>query len=320
MGVNAGRARRIVRGVSAACGLLLALPLPAWAAFQPGALYIYDAPSSFFGTPGRIWEFDPANGENRIFLSDISGVSGMVFTPDGSRLRVARSTTSEILEIDGDGNRKTVLDRDDGVRNPFGAPSIAYDSRGNFYACGGNAIRKFPADGGPMSILVGGLVDPLGGAIGVGLNDDVFYRSGSRLYRIPQVGTPELIDSSSPGAREQPLAIADNGDVYAIGLGFESRPALIRWRQGLPGTRETLATYVGLSQEVSMTYSAFDQTIYIANSTQILAYDTRTSTFFTAGAAFGGGVEFGWQTVAYVPEPATSLLLLMMVSGLHRRR
>jgi hypothetical protein len=213
-----------------------------------------------------------------------------------------------------------VLTRADGVRNPFGVPSIAYDSGGNFFVCGGNEIRKFPAGGGPSSLLVGGLPDPLGGAIGVGLNDDIFHRTGSRLYRIPQVGTATLIDSTSPGAREQPMAIADNGDVYAIGLGFESRPALIRWRQGLPGTRETLATYVGLSQEVSMTYSAFDQTIYIANSTQILAYNTRTSSFYTAGAAFGGGVEFGWQTVAYVPEPATSLLVLMMVSGLRRRR
>ncbi|MBI5866595.1 MAG: hypothetical protein HZB38_19180 [Planctomycetes bacterium] len=82
---------------------------PVRAGFVPGRLYVSGSAGPCEEGPNQaVFEFDPVTRESRMFAQlpePICGfMTGLAFTPDGSRLRASVWDSSSIVEIDGDGN------------------------------------------------------------------------------------------------------------------------------------------------------------------------------------------------------------------------
>ena len=130
--------------------------------FTPGHVFVATAGICQPGHPpdrDRVFELDPQTGELTFFrslpLNECAGIQGLVFTPDGSRLRAAFAWTSQVVEFDPQGNYEVVLDVTDGLAGPGANNSLAYDPQGNFYVANYTTgeILRFPVDGGPAEVL-----------------------------------------------------------------------------------------------------------------------------------------------------------------------
>jgi len=140
---------------------------PARAQFVPGHVFLPRPTTSLcetdiFGVPydeEYIYEINPEDGSTRLFATiprELCGnISGMVFSPDGRRLRVASEFLAAILEFDPQGNLSIPLYWVDGISSVNGPNCIAYDDDGNFYVAnyGASNVLMFPAEGGPAEVL-----------------------------------------------------------------------------------------------------------------------------------------------------------------------
>ena len=149
--------------LSGSIAVLFSSGLTTGGEFVPGHIFVSHIPNIFCAKPpeieppDRILEIDPETGEFSLFveLPECKHMTGLTFTPDGTRLRASALVTSEILEFDPDGKFTVVLDADDGISGPGGTNNITYDGEGNFYVvnAGSNTLMRFPPDGGPGTVL-----------------------------------------------------------------------------------------------------------------------------------------------------------------------
>ncbi len=148
----------------------------------------------------RIWEIDPQTGQATVFVQipeEMCGfLTGLVFTPDGSRLRASMWLRGEIVEFDSEGNMTIALDVTDGIACPWGFNNLAHDAEGNFYVahqCPENILR-FPADGGPPTVFADA-------ADGVDQVEAIAFAPDGDLYVARNFPFAELWD----GSRERDL-------------------------------------------------------------------------------------------------------------------
>ena len=152
------------KSIYAAALAVIVLAIPARGQFIPGHVFVSqarDEPCNFPSVANdRIWEIDPETGEFRLFVElphqeFCALLSGLTFTPDGTRLRASAWARHAILEFDSEGNFTVVLDLFDGIAFPGGFNNLAYDEDGNFYVVNsfGNGLLRFPADGGPRTVF-----------------------------------------------------------------------------------------------------------------------------------------------------------------------
>lgn len=308
----------------------LSMATPAVAEFIPGRLYIADpAIENCWGLYPNdrdlIWEVDPATGASRIFAQVVwpsCGVlSGLAFTPDGSRLRASNFLHSQILEFDGDGNYSVALDSRDGVVGPFGSNNLAYDPAGNFFVVTSwPNIMRFPAGGGPGSVFAGPAQGVSGlNAIAAGPGGEIYYlKSGSpndRIIRFSPKGVPTLFPADIGLAAS--ITVDDRGDLYVFsGLG------VFRYAGGNPQDRTLIAPPPAVFDNPSMTFSPLDGNIYLGGGGYIYSLDRTTGITELVSIA---RMPERWSApgigmAVFVPEPATYLVFLFAGAVTLRRR
>jgi len=246
------KAKQQVLGI----GLVLALGGAAFAEFTPGHVFVsYPAGklcAGGFATWDQIWEIDPATGENRLFV-ELSGddcgiVSGLAFTPDGSRLRASLLLKNQIVEFDSQGRMTVLYDSTDGISGPFGFNNLAYDRQQppNFYVlnAGTGKILRFPPDGGAPTVFADSSDGILGrGAIAFAPDGDMYFANlagGWYVQRITPEGDGFLFEDY--GNLICPVAVTadDAGSVY-IGLTrTNGQGDLLRYEAGDPASKELL--------------------------------------------------------------------------------
>ena len=210
----------------------------------------------------RIWEINPDTGEATLFAElpvEMCGfLTGLAFTPDGTRLRAASLLRSWILEFDSEGNVSIVLDSSDGIACPWGFNNLAYDAEGNFYV--GNCTRdilRFPADGGPATVFAdaadGVAGDGAGGAIAFAADGDLYFTNTfvdgiGVVRRITPDGNAFPFDEYTGLDRPKAILGDRSGHIY-VGLG---NGEIFRYRAGDPASKELFAVFAGGRHSMAM--------------------------------------------------------------------
>ena len=240
----------VARAVATLTGVIVgtAAGVAPAAEFVPGMIYIGDSYTTIcdYG-PHRIWEVNPWTGEARVFVSDDDCplFTGLRFTPDGSRLRVAATRFRSVREIDADGNMVTVLDQSDGL---FGPRHMAYDAEGNFYLNDGGTIERFAGEGGPREVVADFFDGVRGGStIAFAADGDLYLAPGkngavqeSQDYVLrfdPKTWEASIFDSDFPLIGDPTNVVTDrSGYVY---LNFQR--TIYRYRAGDPDSRTVIS-------------------------------------------------------------------------------
>jgi sugar lactone lactonase YvrE len=258
-------------------------------------------------------------------------LNGMTFTPDGQRLRVASESSSEILEFDGDGNWSVVLNSLDGIDNPLGGNSIAYDRSGNFFVFNdGKAINpkimKFPGGKPPGSLFAGPSQGVRAGPspIAAAPDGNLYYNPSTygpllipgAILRYAPDGSVSLFDIFE-GQGITSLAVDAENNLYVSTQSIGPSAGIWRYENGNPTTKqqvssELLAGAIALSPDGGTLYS----------NGGIVAIDLNTGAKKLLGTypPVTGSPGWGAGLALYVPEPSSLLCLTMMWLVLLRRR
>lgn len=283
------------------------------AQFTPGHIYISDTAQKNCQGPvepdDRIWEVDPVTGSVSLFVTtphELCGnMSGLAFKPDGSALRASVFLTSSILEIDGDANVSVALDSNDGIAGPFGFDNIAYDPQGNFYVHNINDLLRYPADGGPPTLLAEfGTFGPLD----VASDGDVYFGGFDTIFRISPAGEVVPLFTFTTLGDILSLAVDSQENIFVTFAG-----SIYRFDDDNPSSAQLLAS--GFSAFVSLTMSLDESAVYAFDFGHLYAVDASTGamTLITDQGPLGGG-----GLAVAVPE-ATSATLLIVGAGLARK-
>lgn len=301
------RAKRIILFASAWIFVLAAAP--AWAQFVPGHVFVSDPASDFCFHGGelywdRIWEIDPETGEVTLFAEFFADdcrffITGLVFTPDGCRLRASAMLTDEILEFDSDGTWTVALDATDGISAPWGSNNLAYDAEGNFYVvnAGSRTIMRFPAVSGPGVILADNADGILGdGPIAIATNGDVYFGNTQLeryVLRVTPQGDPSIFDRYAIINVPYSVTADDAGSVY-VALGGEGG-GIYRYDASDPKSKQLLASSPVFSKFYAMTMMSNQKGIYTVASTtkQLLTVDVGDGSIKTLAEIADGTVPVG---------------------------
>jgi len=268
-----------------AMGLALALGGAAYAEFTPGHVFVSYAAAKFCGEAGtnwdQIWEIDPETGESSLFVElsgeDCGYVSGLAFTPHGSRLRVSLAIKNQIVEFDSEGHMTVLYDSTDGISGPFGFNNLAYDRQQppNFYVlnAGTGRILRFPPDGSPPTVFADSSDGILGsGSIAFAADGDLYFANLSGdwyLQRITPEGEGFLFDSYGNTICPSALTADDAGGVY-VGLVGVGVAEVYRYIAADPTSKTLLASGFPFGGFHVMTMFPDQTGIYVATSSEEL--------------------------------------------------
>lgn len=289
--------------------------------FPSGHVYIADGAAWFCakqyldGGIDRIWEVDPETGEVSLFAEltgeDCGSLSGLVFTPDGTRLRAASTLTSRILDFDPDGRMTVAYDLEDGVFLPLGTNCMAYDRNGDFYVVDEflNAILRFPADGGAATTFAGEEqgVDG-GGSIAFTTNGDLYYgnlggAAGNLLWQLMPSGDSNLFDSY--GFIYTPTCVAANvmGNVFVT---LETNE-VIQYTQDAPASRTVVYQFSSGLPFHAIVPATGQSKLYVAKAEQYLGpsslYALELASGVLSEVAFLPESNNAWTGIATAPFP-----------------
>ncbi len=277
----------------------------AWGQFKCGNVFVAESSNRFCHeppdySPDRIWELNPATGEVKLIaeipVSDCTFLTGLAFTPDGTRLRASALLRNEIWEFDSEGNWTTVLDASDGIACPWGYNNLAYDAEGNFYVandCGGN-ILKFPADGGPGTVFTSGTgsLDALAFAADGDLYFTTILNNSERLMRVTPEGTVTEFDNYGSLTRAAALTSDRSGNIY---VALTQGGGLVKYEAGNSASKETIAT-IACGTQCSMTMSPDQSQIYFHRGGKLFGVNlingtnTLLANYVTPPFGFTGGI------------------------------
>ncbi len=295
------------------------------AAFQPGHIYVTATYLTGFRAPGRIFEINPTTGASRIFaeFEYQESPNSLVFTPDGSRLRVVRQ--GSVFELDGDGRMLGPVYGPGVGPYPYfpsgSANAMAYDRAGNFYL-GDQArgILRFPADTSPAEWFADVPGTGMSGPFAVSpdgkhtwyLDNDLY-----RLFHINEQGKLTLMDDGFLLPLRSTIAVDDEGNCY---ITRASRGGIYRYTPDKPSDGAFLSTGIGGGTLDSMTYNTRDGMIYLASGNIVSRIDP-LSGFTELVAEFGVFPSMPARGVAiYVPEPAYLSMAPLVVLFCRRAR
>lgn len=314
-----------VRGILIAAGVALVLAGGARGEFVPGRVFVARAPGKVcnlqaeFGGD-RIWEIDPATGEATLFVQipeEMCGfLTGLAFTPDGSRLRASMWLRNEILEFDSERNFTVVLDSNDGILCPKGSNNLAYDAAGNFYVVNEctRTILRFPAEGGPPTVFADA-ADGVGagGAIAFAADGDLYLAHFFFEYEVRRItpdGNASSFDTFGNIFPVHTVTADDSGNVYVVvETSGNLTSSLFRYQAGDPESKDVLAVLpiggqnsLAMSPDQSMIYVNAFNTIGGGTSGRVLRIDVVDGNVTTL-AEFGDGLLGVPTGMAVVPIP-----------------
>ena len=313
--------------------LFLALSLStflpsALADFVPGRLYVSGTAGPCEKGPNQaVFEFDPVTRESRMFAqlpeAFCGFMTGLAFTPDGSRLRASVYDSSSIVEIDGNGNISVAYDFTDGLRGPYGNNNLLYDDDGDFYVVNSEAdnILRFPQDTGPPEIFATGADGVIfAGPLARAGNNDIYYGAQSirdPIYRITGRGQSEIFDWL-PGDMRLSSMVSDlEGNLFVL-----ANRAIFRYENGDPSTRRQLTSFGGTPGGAVVTLSDDGSTLFAALGSGMYAIDPLTGQFTTLGSVTNPTHEIGWGLAYAIPEPGTLGLFICAIAmvGVRQQR
>jgi sugar lactone lactonase YvrE len=267
----------------------------------------------------RIWEFDPATGNSRVFaeLPDdghCGFITGLTFTPDGSRLRASVYNPSAILEFDSDGNFTTALGPPDGVFGPLGGNNIAYDRDDNFYVLGGLRILRFPAEGGPGEIYgdnPNGIIGP--GPIALAPNGNLFYGPANAqvrtIWRFTGPGQSAIFDTLPSNTSLASLAVDSAGNVFA-----STDSGIYRYSGGDPATRTWISPVGGAGGYSAMTLAPDESALFVSDASRISSVNpvTGESRLLVTLPVEPEFENAGYGIAVAIPEPAALACFVLL--------
>lgn len=194
--------------------------------------------------PEFVWEVSPRSGYAVEFADrndGLCGPTGMIFSPDGTRLRVANSTGNTIMDFQPDGTGVVVYEARDGISRPGRNNGMTFDRQGNFFVLSEGSLRiiKFPldqrlpqifADQSDGIVRSGGLVADAAGNL---------YLGQSRyLLRFTPTGEVSVFDDfGTTNFTIRTLAIDDAGDLYAGVSWWPAHDRIYRYENADPSRR-----------------------------------------------------------------------------------
>ena len=248
---------RTVVGLLVVC---FAIASPARAQFQRGDLYVAAWPDKIYRVEPGTWTVTPfADASDRL-----NGVSAITFSP-AAQLLCSDFHVGKLLQFDAFGDGSVVFDKSSGLSGPYGESGLAFDASGGLYVADFNlqAIRYFPADGGPASLLAGpaqGIVFPDGLAVAANGDLLVANRGAKNLLRIAPTGEVAVFDNLPDDAFS--IAVRSNGDLYvACGLA----PKIYRYPGGDASQRKLFATFPRNSGNPALQFSPDESTLYFTS-------------------------------------------------------
>ncbi|MBI5866592.1 MAG: hypothetical protein HZB38_19165 [Planctomycetes bacterium] len=287
---------------------------PAFADFIPGRLYVSGSAGPCDEGPNQaVFEFDPVTRESRMFAQlpeEICGfMTGLAFTPDGSRLRASVWDSSSIVEIDGDGSISVAYDHTDGLAGPYGSNNLLYDDDGDLYVVnsGADTILRFPQDAGPPEVFATGADGVIfAGPLARAGNNQVYYGAQSirdPIYRISGPGQSEIFDWLPGDMRLSSMVSDAAGNLFVL-----ANRAIFRYDSGDPTTRRQLTTFGGTPGDTVITISPDGRVLYAALGSGMYAINPSTGGSEFLGTVTNPTHEIGWGLAVAVPEPCAGIL------------
>ncbi|MCC6360955.1 MAG: hypothetical protein IT450_19620 [Phycisphaerales bacterium] len=243
-------------------------------------------------------------------------MTGLTFTPDGSRLRASVYHQSAIVEFDSAGTMSVALGPGDGIAGPLGGNNIAYDREEKFYVAGGRRIMRYPAEGGPGEVY-GDISDGVrgDGPIALGPNGDLFYGLAGlvtfrEIFRFTGPGQSEVFDTLPQNTSLGSLAVDAAGNVFAATSG-----GTYRYDAGDPARRTWISPAGAAGGPSSMTYSTYEDALYIASSNRITRIDPHSgeTELLVTLPVDTEYEDSGYGVAIAIPEPATASLVALVV-------
>jgi len=209
---------------------MLTGPVIAQTSFTRGHIFVAVKEPEACDFGGREWivEIEPNTGDSWVFADSDDGlcvVSGLRFTPDGTKLLAANaghlSPVSDggwIQAFNPDGSSEIILDQNDGLARPYGANALAFSMEGNLYLLTGHNFNLLKLSGSSGSATVfadaSDGVDSRG-ALDFAPNGDLFYGRGDAILRFSPNGVSQPFDI----AGHMSLVVDQMGNIFAAGGG-----------------------------------------------------------------------------------------------------
>lgn len=306
----------------------LLLPLIGSAAradFVPGRLYVSGSAGPCEEAPNQaVFEFDPVTRESRMFAQlpdDICGfMTGLAFTPDGSRLRASVWDSSSIVEIDGDGDISVAYDLNDGIVGPYGSNNLVYDDDGDFYVVnsGADQILRFPQDVGPPHIFATPAEGvTFAGPLARAADNALYYaREGFRqeIFRIAGPGQSQIFDTL-PGTMTVASMVSDaDGNLFVL-----ANRAIFRYENGDPSTRRQLTNFGGTPGITGITISPDGTMLLAALGSGLYSFDSNSGASTFLGTVTSETHEGAGGIAVAIPEPTAAVMLGLAIFVLRSR-
>ncbi len=300
--------------VGMAAWLALVVGGAAYGQFTPGHVFV-SYPATDFCSHGikrdQIWEIDPETGDASLFAElspeECGFLSGLAFTPDGTRLRASLWIKQQILEFDAQGNMSVALDSSDGITGPRGTNNMTYHSNGDFYVvAGASRIMRFPPGGGAGTIFADsndGLIS--GGPIAFTADGDLYFGNqelGNFLLRITPEGDASLFEDYGNTLDITAITSDDAGNLY-VGVVGTVTNEIYRYDAANPWSKTVLASGGPFVLGFAMAMSPDQTQIYVATTTdELFALDPVNGAFTLLADLTQEGVSVP-AGIAVAPPP-----------------
>jgi sugar lactone lactonase YvrE len=273
--------------------LCFSLASPARAQFMRGDLYVAEWPDKIVRVVPGSWSVTTfADASDRL-----NGASAVTFSTAGTLL-CGSFHAGKVLEFDASGHRSVRFDSTSGLSGPYGESGMACDANGCLFVADFNdqAIRYFPADGGPSSILADtsqGVVFPDGLALAASGDLFVANRGAKNVLQIAPTGEVKLFDKLPDEAYS--IVVRSNGDLY-VACGLKT-PAIYRYPGGDAAQRTLFATFPHNSGNPVLQFSPDEATLYFTSyaTGNLLTVDPDSGAFSEVIAPNGlpGAISIG---------------------------